>query len=194
MRSIIAIVIATGGYGLIALAAPSTATADECPAGYYWSKAHAACVERPDNNPVGAVAQCADGNYSHSESRSGTCSENGGISRRCPCDGSAVSAPHAAPAPDPSVLIPSVPKYLDDLQKSGITYASEGGAIQDGRQVCDEIANGADFATVEQIAVNLTGLNLAGAAHVIIASGLYLCPAVDDNGIVDKAMDLAYPD
>lgn len=195
MRPIIAVVIAAVGYAIIGLAAPSTATADECGPGYYWSRAHATCVERPDDNPVGAVAQCADGKYSHSESRSGTCSENGGISRPCPCDGSAVAAPPTAdPTPDPSVLIPSAPKYLDDLRKSGVTYTSEGGAVEDGRQICNAIANGSDFATVEQTAMNITGLNLSGAAHVIIASGLYLCPQVDDNGIVDKAMDLAYPD
>lgn len=85
MRSIIAVVIAAISCGLIALAAPSTATADECPAGFYWSKAHSTCVERPDSNPVGAVAMCGDGKYSHSESRSGTCSGNGGVNQWCPC-------------------------------------------------------------------------------------------------------------
>jgi uncharacterized protein DUF732 len=97
-------------------------------------------------------------------------------------------------APDPSVLITSAPKYFDDLRESGITYASSDGAEQDGQVICNAVANGADFATVEQTAMNVTGLNPTGAAHVIIASGLYLCPGVDDNGIIDKAMDLAYPD
>ncbi len=49
MRIIMAVIIAAG-YGIIALSAPPTASADECPPGYYWSKSHATCVERPDNN------------------------------------------------------------------------------------------------------------------------------------------------
>ncbi|WP_231972113.1 DUF3761 domain-containing protein [Mycobacterium sp. E3251] len=98
MRSLIAVLIAVVGYGVIPFAAPPTAAADECPAGYYWSKAHATCVERPDNNPVGAVALCGDGKYSHSESRSGTCSSNGGVSRWCPCG----AAPSLAAVPAPA--------------------------------------------------------------------------------------------
>jgi uncharacterized protein DUF3761 len=92
MRITMAVIIAVGG-GIIALFASPAASADECGSGYYWSKAHSTCVERPDSNPVGAVAQCADGRYSHSESRTGTCSENGGIAGYCPCGGLAVSAP-----------------------------------------------------------------------------------------------------
>lgn len=95
MRSLIAVVVTAVGYGIIALATPPIAAADECPAGFYWSKAHGNCVERPDNNPVGAVALCGDGKYSHSESRSGTCSSNGGVSQWCPCGG----APSLASVP-----------------------------------------------------------------------------------------------
>jgi hypothetical protein len=94
VRIIIAAIVAAG-YGIIALSVPPTASADECPPGYYWSKSHATCVERPDNNPVGAVALCADGKYSHSESRTDTCSENGGIARPCPCAGAAAPTPTA---------------------------------------------------------------------------------------------------
>jgi hypothetical protein len=84
MRISMAVIIAAG-HGIIALSAPPTASADECPPGYYWSRSHGACVERPDNNPVGAVAKCRDGKYSHSESAIGTCSNNGGVAQRCPC-------------------------------------------------------------------------------------------------------------
>jgi hypothetical protein len=98
MRSNIAVVIVAVGYVVIALATPPTASANECPSGFYWSKAHATCVERPDNNPVGAIALCGDGKYSHSESRSGTCSENLGVRQWCPCG----SAPSLASMPAPS--------------------------------------------------------------------------------------------
>lgn len=95
MRIIVAVIIAAG-YGIIGLSAPSTALADECGPGYYWSKAHGKCVERPDSNPVGAVALCGDGKYSHSESRTGTCSENDGVAQWCPCGG---AAPPSSVAP-----------------------------------------------------------------------------------------------
>ena len=34
-----------------------------------------------NNNPAGAIAQCKDGTYSHSKSRSGTCSRHGGVAK-----------------------------------------------------------------------------------------------------------------
>lgn len=34
-----------------------------------------------NNNPAGATAQCKDGTYSHSKSRSGTCSRHGGVAK-----------------------------------------------------------------------------------------------------------------
>jgi hypothetical protein len=34
-----------------------------------------------DSPPAGATAQCADGTYSYSQHRSGTCSHHGGVSR-----------------------------------------------------------------------------------------------------------------
>lgn len=36
-------------------------------------------VESPDNNSVGATAQCNDGTYSHSQNPQGTCSSHGGV-------------------------------------------------------------------------------------------------------------------
>jgi len=120
MRIIVTVII-TAGYGIIGLSAPSTAHADECGPGYYWSKAHGQCVERPDNNPVGAVALCGDGKYSHSESRTGTCSENNGVAQWCPCGG---AAPPSSNAPTP-------------LGKAGWgTGGSEGEATQKALAVC----------------------------------------------------------
>lgn len=39
------------------------------------------CIERVDANPVGAVAMCADGLYSHSAASSSPCSQDGGVAR-----------------------------------------------------------------------------------------------------------------
>ena len=110
LRIIVAVVIAVGG-AVIALTAPPTAEADECPSGSYWSKSHQTCVERPDNNSAGATAQCADGLYSHSESpnASENCSGHGGVVKECPCGG-------AAAAPGRSF---SDPQFLTYLQESG---------------------------------------------------------------------------
>ncbi|MGB9251869.1 MAG: DUF3761 domain-containing protein [Mycobacterium sp.] len=41
--------------------------------------------EGVDDNPVGATAMCADHLYSHSGTRSGTCSHHGGVAQWCPC-------------------------------------------------------------------------------------------------------------
>lgn len=38
-------------------------------------------VPSPSSNPAGATAQCADGTYSYSQSRRGTCSHHGGVAR-----------------------------------------------------------------------------------------------------------------
>lgn len=38
-------------------------------------------VESPDGSAAGASARCADGTYSHSQTRSGTCSHHGGIAK-----------------------------------------------------------------------------------------------------------------
>jgi hypothetical protein len=97
LRIIMAVVIAVGG-AIIALAAPPTAAGDQCPDGYYYSKTHGNCVERPDNNPVGATAQCADGLYSHSESpnASENCSGHGGVAKQCPCGTTSQAASTAA--------------------------------------------------------------------------------------------------
>lgn len=43
------------------------------------------CVEHPDQDSAGAMARCRDGNYSHSQTRSGTCSGHHGVAQWCPC-------------------------------------------------------------------------------------------------------------
>lgn len=57
--------------------------ATTCPNGTYENAAgHIVCkpYESP-TQPAGATAECADGTYSFSESRSGTCSHHGGVAR-----------------------------------------------------------------------------------------------------------------
>jgi hypothetical protein len=59
---------------------PSTSSSDD-----YYTNAYGARVRRPSFSnsgpPAGATAQCADGSYSFSQSRRGTCSHHGGVAR-----------------------------------------------------------------------------------------------------------------
>lgn len=48
-----------------------------CSGGYINSVGN--CVQSPGDSPSGATAQCKDGTYSYSQSRSGTCSHHGGV-------------------------------------------------------------------------------------------------------------------
>jgi len=193
LRAIFAIFAITIG-GCISLAAAPTAAA--CPAGTYQASS-GDCVEDPDSSPSNVTAICNDGNDSHSEHHSGTCSGHGGVAQWCPCgNGSAAPAAEVGPPPDIASMmnsVPSVPNYLDDLAKAHITPSSPDGAVTDGQEVCSAIRNGSDFADVQQEAMNVTTLDVSHAAHVIIASSLFLCPGTDDHGIVDQAMNLAYP-
>lgn len=172
MRSLTAILIAVIGAfacAVTALAAPPTAAADECPAGYYWSKAHATCVERPDNNPVGAFALCGDGKYSHSESRSGTCSSNGGVSQWCPCDG-------AAAPPQPTSDADQVFLTLFS-QIPGIHLTDQAAAIASARAMCADLQNGDESpADAAAKTTNNTGLTPEHAAAVVNAAITAYCP------------------
>jgi len=153
MRIIMAVIIAAG-YGVIALSATPAASADECQPGYYWSKSHGTCVERPDNNPVGAVALCADGKYSHSESRTGTCSENGGIAQRCPCGGAAAATPTAVYSNDYRYA-----EYNSFLAAHGID-TSEGTTRAKAERLADQICSSLDAGMpFDQLGKTLLGQN-----------------------------------
>lgn len=80
----------------LACAGIPTATASASPAGIavattvcgegYYRNSAGRCIPRPartpDNRPpAGATARCRDGTYSYSQSRRGTCSHHGGVSR-----------------------------------------------------------------------------------------------------------------
>jgi hypothetical protein len=167
-RIIVAALLAVGSV-TIALSAPPTASADDCPAGYYWSKAHSTCVERPDNNPVGAVALCADGKYSHSESRSGTCSENGGIAQRCPCGGAAAPPRPASDADQVFLTLFS--------QIPGIHLTNPGAAIASARAMCADLQSGQESpADAAAKTVDNTGLTPPHAAAVVNAAITAYCP------------------
>jgi hypothetical protein len=61
----------------------SGSSSEECTNGTYVNSA-GNTVCRPENSPTapaGATAECEDGTYSFSESRSGTCSHHGGVAR-----------------------------------------------------------------------------------------------------------------
>jgi hypothetical protein len=63
---------------------PSSAPAPKCPSANYYVNSAGKCVHRPVQSqtaPAGATAQCRDGTYSFSQSRRGTCSHHGGVSK-----------------------------------------------------------------------------------------------------------------
>lgn len=67
---------------LLAIFAAVPADARDCGSrGCYRNRPHGHLVPRPNNDPRGATALCANGRYSHSEHpyAPGTCSGNGGV-------------------------------------------------------------------------------------------------------------------
>jgi hypothetical protein len=101
LRIIISMVIAVVG-GFIA---PPMAGAEKCGSGYYWSRVHEQCVERPDTNSRDATALCVDGLWSHSLTPGAdeNCSGHGGVAQMCPCGAAVVSAftRTTVPGPEP---------------------------------------------------------------------------------------------
>lgn len=69
---------ATGGVS------SNTATQPNCTNNGTYTNSRGQTVKRPENcsgPPQGATAQCRDGSYSFSQSRSGTCSHHGGVAK-----------------------------------------------------------------------------------------------------------------
>lgn len=73
----VAKITTTGTY----IAPAATPTPAECPNGTYTNSAgNSVCSPYASSSaPAGATAQCSDGTYSFSQSRSGTCSHHGGV-------------------------------------------------------------------------------------------------------------------
>lgn len=87
----------------------------ESPPCDYTSTRTGECVEGVDGNPVGATAQCADGLYSHSVTRSGTCSHHQGVGEWCPCGSPPVSGVTGANPPAPTQ--PSLPTVRSNISQ-----------------------------------------------------------------------------
>jgi hypothetical protein len=185
---ITATAIAAVGVGCC-ISVSTAPVAAACPSGTYKSTRTGDCVERPDNNPVGAVAICADGDYDHSETSSGECSGHGGVAQRCPCGGA--GAPAAASSSSDGPDSSDINDYLAALTKDGITFTSADGAVNDGNQICNATKAGESIVSIEQLAGGVTNLNARGAALVVVDSMMDLCPEVD-NGIFQRAMDVAF--
>jgi uncharacterized protein DUF3761 len=87
-------------------AAAGPPAAGLCDADYY-RNSNGNCVHRPEKAPApppGATAQCADGEYSFSQHRQGTCSGHGGVAQWLslaapPPDPTSPPVPHQAPPP-----------------------------------------------------------------------------------------------
>jgi Protein of unknown function (DUF732)/Protein of unknown function (DUF3761) len=100
------------------------------------------CIERVDANPVGAVAMCADGLYSHSEAPSSPCSQDGGVARWLRTS--------AAPSPQPSrqttfsVADYAYFRYLQSeaVMPSDPSYDAMVTAVNLGHAICRALDNG----------------------------------------------------
>jgi hypothetical protein len=59
----------------------ATPAAAAAPGGSGYTNVDGNYVPSPSDDPAGASAQCADGTYSYSQNRRGTCSHHGGVAR-----------------------------------------------------------------------------------------------------------------
>jgi hypothetical protein len=73
--------ILVGGILIIGSASAATYQYANTNAISYYTDSKGQKVETPDHNSSGATALCNDGFYSHSQSRSGSCSGHGGVSK-----------------------------------------------------------------------------------------------------------------
>jgi hypothetical protein len=176
LRALFAIFAITIGCCISVSTAP---TAAACPSGYYQSKRTGDCVERPDSNPEGAVAICADGSYDHSETSTGECSGHGGVAQRCPC-GSATAA--AASSSSDSSDQPDPDTYLYMLRRANIAYTSDNLAIVNGQRICNQASGGVNAGTLVAEVQTTPGnaLSFLQAAEIVVAATEQLCPGGND--------------
>jgi hypothetical protein len=121
IRSIVVVLASLGA--TVAIAAPATAEAahgnngwQASPSCYIASSGD--CVESPDGSTSNVTAICRDGDDSHSEHRSGTCSGHGGVAQWCPCGSTAQSEPITPPLGAPAQ---NVSASSEDVFASGQT-------------------------------------------------------------------------
>nr|WP_232003756.1 DUF3761 domain-containing protein [Mycobacterium sp. 1465703.0] len=140
----------------------------------YRSKRTGECVEGVDDNPVGATAECGDGLYSHSVTRSGTCSHHDGVAEWCPCDSSHSTLAGAAAQPADA-----------DTYFLGLVSQIPGMIIRDpvlmtgtARELCVHLLNGdesRDLAITTTMQNTVNGTLGAATAMVDAAISAY-CP------------------
>ena len=70
---------ACSGHGGIAVATRAQARAEKAETRATAARAAVGNGSAEDNNPVGAIAKCKDGMYSHSKNRRGACGHHGGV-------------------------------------------------------------------------------------------------------------------
>jgi len=88
---------------------------------------------------VGATAECGDGLYSHSVTRSGTCSHHDGVAEWCPCGSPSNSTLAGANAPQAD----ADQHFLSLLsQIPGVTVVDPAAITASGRQICIYLQNG----------------------------------------------------
>lgn len=108
----------------------------------YISQRTTDCVERVDANPAGAVALCADGRYSHSQTPSSACSHDGGVARWL----TTTAAPPSQPSPH-SNFSGADYAYFRYLQSEGVMSPNPGNdvmvsAVNLGHAICSALDNG----------------------------------------------------
>jgi hypothetical protein len=100
------------------------------------------CVERIDANSVGAVALCADGLYSHSQTPSSACSHDGGVARWL-----TRSAAPASQPPHQANFSAADYAYFRYLQSEGVMASNPSNdamvtAANLGHAICRALDNG----------------------------------------------------
>ncbi len=100
------------------------------------------CVERVDANPAGAVALCANGRYSHSQTPSSACSHDGGVARWL----TSSAAPPSQPSRH-SNFSAADDTYFRYLQSEGVMPPNPGNdvmvsTVNLGHAICSALDNG----------------------------------------------------
>jgi hypothetical protein len=143
----------------------------------YRSKRTGECVEGVDGNPVGATAECGDGLYSHSVTRSGTCSHHEGVDEWCPCGSSSNPALAGANAREANAdqyflsLVSRIP---------GMTVIDPASLSSSGRQICTYLQNGDETRddAIAKTMKNTPSGTLGGATALIDAAISAYCPQI----------------
>ena len=103
---------------------------------------YTSCIERVDANPVGAVAMCADGLYSHIQTPSTPCSHDGGVAGWL----TASVAPSSQPSRQMNFSDADY-AYFRYLQSEGVMPLNPGtaamvNAVNLGHAICRALDNG----------------------------------------------------